>query len=231
MHRRIHIRLALLAMTVMAAFLPTGALAVETVTTPTCDCQAVWGMGFAEDNTILSNITQALGGQDFCTQNEATCATYCNNLLTSYKGSGFTSGESIAGFPAPPVVACGSFQTNITAEDCKKPEFKDRPECKTAGTGTTPTTPTVRVVKLENPLGVKTIPELVNNILTAVLGFVGALALLMFIYGGLLWLTSGGSADKVNKGKQVMVWASIGLVIIFSSYGLVRFVFGAFSRL
>jgi len=27
-----------------------------------------------------------------------------------------------------------------------------------------------------------------------------------------------------------MVWAAIGLLVIFSSYGLVRFVFGAFSR-
>jgi hypothetical protein len=58
---------------------------------------------------------------------------------------------------------------------------------------------------------------------------VGAVALLMFVYGGLLWLTSGGAADKVNKGKEVMVWAVIGLVVIFSSYGLVKFVFGAFS--
>lgn len=87
-----------------------------------------------------------------------------------------------------------------------------------------------KTTRLTNPLGTESIPELVGNIINALLGFIGAVALLMFVYGGLLWLTSGGSADKVNKGKQVMAWAAIGLVIIFSSYGLVRLVFSAFTK-
>lgn len=89
-----------------------------------------------------------------------------------------------------------------------------------------------KVVKLKNPLGagVESVPQVVNNVLRAALGIVGAVALLMFVYGGFLWLTSGGSTDRVKRGKDVMVWAAIGLAIVFASATLVSFVLGAFSR-
>jgi len=77
---------------------------------------------------------------------------------------------------------------------------------------------------LTNPLPTKNIPELIGIIIKAVMGIVGSIALLMFIYGGFLWLTSAGNTEKIQKGKQVVVWAVIGLAIIFLSYALVNFV-------
>ena len=53
---------------------------------------------------------------------------------------------------------------------------------------------------------------------------VGSLALLMFVYGGLTWMTASGAQDKVQKGKDIIMWATIGLVVIFASYALVNFV-------
>ena len=84
-------------------------------------------------------------------------------------------------------------------------------------------------VCLTNPLNARTVPELIANILKAVIGIVGALALLVFIYGGFIWLTSGGDSGKVGAGKEAMKWAAVGLVVIFTSYGLVRFVFSAIT--
>ncbi|HSR89368.1 MAG TPA: pilin [Candidatus Udaeobacter sp.] len=52
---------------------------------------------------------------------------------------------------------------------------------------------------------------------------VGALALLAFIYGGFTLILSQGSSDQVKKGKDILVAAIIGLVIVFSAYMLVRF--------
>ncbi len=46
----------------------------------------------------------------------------------------------------------------------------------------------------------------------------------MFIYGGLVWMTAAGFNEKVQKGKDILIWATVGLVIIFTSYALVRFV-------
>lgn len=57
-----------------------------------------------------------------------------------------------------------------------------------------------------------------------ILGIVGALTLLMFIYGGFTWILSGGSSDKVQKGKDIILGAVVGLVIVFSSYMIVSYV-------
>jgi hypothetical protein len=81
----------------------------------------------------------------------------------------------------------------------------------------------------ENPLGVTSVPRLIGNIIKTVLAIVGALALAMFIYGGFTWLTSGGSAEKIKKGKDILIWAVIGLVVIFASYSLVDFLLTAFG--
>ena len=87
--------------------------------------------------------------------------------------------------------------------------------------GSPPTT-----VKLDNPLGsgVTDVPTLIGRIIKAVLGVVGSLALVMFIYGGFTWMLAAGSSEKVKKGRDIIVWAAIGLVIIFTSYALVSFI-------
>lgn len=81
-------------------------------------------------------------------------------------------------------------------------------------------------VKLDNPLGpgVTDVPTLIGRIIKAVLGIVGSLALVMFIYGGFTWMLAAGSSEKVKKGRDIIVWAAIGLVIIFTSYALVSFI-------
>ena len=82
-------------------------------------------------------------------------------------------------------------------------------------------------VCINNPLaagGIDSPQTLIGKVINSILGVVGSLALVMFVYGGLLWMTSGGSAEQVKKGRDILIWAAIGLVIIFSAYGLVRFV-------
>lgn len=95
-----------------------------------------------------------------------------------------------------------------------------------AGTGGAPTTPS-RTVTLVNPLNTSSIPQIIGSIIKAAVGVVGAFALLTFVYGGFLWLTSGGEAGKVEQGKEAMKWALIGLAVVFSSYALVSFVLSA----
>lgn len=79
--------------------------------------------------------------------------------------------------------------------------------------------------QITNPLGSVNTPEaLIAKIINSVLGVVGSLALLMFIYGGLTWMTSAGSQEKIKKGQGIILWSTLGLVVIFSSYALIRFV-------
>lgn len=80
---------------------------------------------------------------------------------------------------------------------------------------------------LANPLAgkVDNVQQLIGKVISAVLGVVGSIALIMFIYGGLTWMLAAGNAQNVEKGKSILMWATIGLVIIFSSYAMVQFVF------
>ncbi len=95
-----------------------------------------------------------------------------------------------------------------------------------AGSGTSPSTcNSGSCIKLTNPLGSATTPELlIGRIINTVLGLVGSIALLMFVYGGLTWMTSSGNDEKVKKGRDIILWSAIGLVVIFMSYALTRFV-------
>ncbi len=78
---------------------------------------------------------------------------------------------------------------------------------------------------LQNPLGaIDTPTKLIGKVLNSVFGIVGSLALVMFVYGGLTWMTSSGNQEKIQKGRDILVWSAIGLFVIFSSYALVRVV-------
>ena len=82
-----------------------------------------------------------------------------------------------------------------------------------------------------NPLGSINTPQaLIGRIIDTVLGVVGSIALLMFVYGGIIWMTSSGSPEKVKSGRDTLVWSAIGLAIIFSAYGLVRVIIGAIQK-
>ncbi|MBD3247934.1 hypothetical protein GF382_01430 [Candidatus Falkowbacteria bacterium] len=85
--------------------------------------------------------------------------------------------------------------------------------------------PPAEPVTLDNPLGENVTPQqVIGQIINAVLGIVGSLALIMFIWGGLVWMTAAGSPEKISQGRMILLWATIGLVVVFSSFTLVRFI-------
>lgn len=88
----------------------------------------------------------------------------------------------------------------------------------------------VEVVNLPNPLGTHDIPTLLGRIIKGFLSITGSIALIMFVYGGITWLTSAGNADKIKKGKDVFLWSVVGIAIIFSSYLLVDFVISGITK-
>lgn len=86
----------------------------------------------------------------------------------------------------------------------------------------------IQAAELKNPLGEGTTFEsVIQNVISAALGLSGVLALIAFIYGGITWMTSGGDSSKVQKGKNMMIWAVWGIVIIFSSYAILSYIFTA----
>lgn len=91
----------------------------------------------------------------------------------------------------------------------------------------------MRVVNLVNPIGgTEKNPrgntnwnEIIGKILKAGLGLIGSVTLIVFIYGGLQWLLSRGNSEMVKKGLDAMLYAGIGLFIIFSSYAILDVIF------
>lgn len=56
-----------------------------------------------------------------------------------------------------------------------------------------------------------------------ILQIVGVLTFAMFIYGGVLFLTSAGNPNTVKNAKKIIVAAIVGLIIVFVSYTAVQF--------
>ncbi len=61
------------------------------------------------------------------------------------------------------------------------------------------------------------------NVANIILGIVGAVALVVFVYGGIRMMASGGNAEAVSTGKKSIVGAVIGLLLVFGSYSLISF--------
>lgn len=69
--------------------------------------------------------------------------------------------------------------------------------------------------------GSDVVAVLTGQVTKGVLGAVGAVALLMIMYGGWQILIGGKtSEDRINNGKKTILWAAIGLVAVFAAYAL-----------
>ena len=73
-------------------------------------------------------------------------------------------------------------------------------------------------------LGTKDIRQGVMQIVNVLLGFLGILAIIIILWGGFRWLTSGGNEEKVGEAKKIITAGIIGLVIIFTAYAIAAFV-------
>ncbi len=79
---------------------------------------------------------------------------------------------------------------------------------------------------LKNPLGSD--PEktdlrvIVADVIRNAMAVIGSITLLVFFAGGVMWLTSAGNPERVKKGTNTMLYAVIGLAVIFSAYAILN---------
>jgi len=71
----------------------------------------------------------------------------------------------------------------------------------------------------DNSIG--TIAGNIVNLLSLV---IGAVAVIMIIYGGFRYITSGGESNGVSSAKNTLIYAIIGLVIVVLAQIIVHFV-------
>lgn len=62
--------------------------------------------------------------------------------------------------------------------------------------------------------------SMINRVLT----FLGILLLFIVIYAGFLIITSDGKEDAITKGRKMIIYALIGVIVIVLSYTIVNFI-------
>jgi len=85
-------------------------------------------------------------------------------------------------------------------------------------------------VELPNPLRETDVAVIIGRIVRMLTGGAGMIAFLMFIYGGFQWLTAAGNPEKIKKGRDILVWSILGLVVMFSAYIITRYIIDAITR-
>ena len=57
-----------------------------------------------------------------------------------------------------------------------------------------------------------------------ILKYLGVIALALFVLGGIIWITSGGSKEKIKKGTAILKGAIVGMIIVIVAYSAVRII-------
>ena len=76
---------------------------------------------------------------------------------------------------------------------------------------------------IDTGLGNQDIRIIIANIIRSLLGFLGVVAVVIIIYGGLIWMGAGGREENVQKAQRIIINGAIGLVIILSSLAITQF--------
>jgi len=70
---------------------------------------------------------------------------------------------------------------------------------------------------------------IVLKVVNYALGFLGLVAVIMIIFGGFLYVTSAGEQEGIDKGKKILMYSIVGIVIILLSFAIINTVLGVAS--
>ena len=78
-------------------------------------------------------------------------------------------------------------------------------------------------------MSTKPIGTTIGNVVNVFLYFVGAIAVIIMIWGGFQYITSSGDSQKATTAKNTIMYAVIGIIVVVLSYAIVNWVFGLFK--
>ncbi|MBI5022707.1 MAG: hypothetical protein HZC05_00880 [Candidatus Magasanikbacteria bacterium] len=83
------------------------------------------------------------------------------------------------------------------------------------------------ITPLTNPVGDVEVSFLIGSIVKYILGVVGSIALMIIVYAGIKFMNARGNPEQVKSATQIMLWAGLGLAMIFFSYLILNYVIEA----
>ena len=66
--------------------------------------------------------------------------------------------------------------------------------------------------------------DAVDTIVNMLFTFLIIIAVVLFIWGGVVIVSSGGDAEKVTQGRNIILYAVVGLVVAFLSKAFAAFI-------
>ena len=82
-----------------------------------------------------------------------------------------------------------------------------------------------KIAGCDEPTGKnKDVVEIVQSGVNVVISLVGMLAVFSIIYGGFTYITAQSDPAKIKRGKDMVLYAVVALVVAFLAYGIVIFV-------
>lgn len=76
--------------------------------------------------------------------------------------------------------------------------------------------------------GDKTLQDQFKNVANVLLYILGAIAVIMIIYGGIRYVTSGGDSSSIKAAKDTILYSVIGLIVAILAFAIVNFVVTSF---
>ncbi len=176
---------------------------------------------------------------NYCWCMQPTEATGTETRCTLHRDTPRTIGGQVVRIPLTSREECNTLCASITAGtrtgSAKQYQttyrnYSGSPDC-SAAVGATeesssasaqrPSTP-APTIRLFNPMaGASTIVDIINRVINMIMGTVGAGALLMFVYGGIKWMTAGGDSKNVADAQMILKNATLGILLLMFSYTII----------
>ena len=64
------------------------------------------------------------------------------------------------------------------------------------------------------------LPTIIGRVIGAGLAFLGVVFFAIILYAGLGWILSMGNEEKINNAKDMMIAATLGLIVVLGAYAI-----------
>ncbi|MFH0951875.1 MAG: pilin [Patescibacteria group bacterium] len=85
-------------------------------------------------------------------------------------------------------------------------------------------------LKLPNPMRCADLLCIITDLIKLILGILGIFGTFMFVWGGYTLILSGGNPELVKKGKDTLLYATIGIIAVIFSWVIIRFVLTVMTK-
>jgi len=74
--------------------------------------------------------------------------------------------------------------------------------------------------------GASDIPSAVGVVVAGALAFIGIIFFVLVLWAGFIWMTARGDTAKIDKSKNILEGAIVGILLVSAAYAIANFIFG-----